>query len=59
MKLTFPRGAQLTDPGGLFNAGLAGGAWRAIDLHKQDTLDAIAFRALVRDAAGLSGAPGR
>lgn len=26
VKLTFPRGAQLADPDGLFNAGLAGGA---------------------------------
>ncbi len=26
VKLTFPRGAQLTDPYSLFNAGLAGGA---------------------------------
>jgi hypothetical protein len=36
---------------------MAGGAWRAIDLHKQDTLDPIAFRALVREAAALNGAP--
>jgi len=28
VKLTFPRGAQLTDPYSLFNGGLAGGAWR-------------------------------
>jgi len=59
LKLTFPRGAQLTDPDGLFNAGLAGGAWRAIDLHEQDTLDAGAFRALLREAAALNGAPRR
>lgn len=59
VKLTFPRGAQLADPDRLFNAGLAGGAWRAIDLHEQDTLDASAFRALVREAAALSSAPGR
>ncbi len=59
VKLTFPRGAQLTDPDSLFNAGLAGGAWRAIDLQKQDTLDAVAFRALVREAAALNGPPER
>jgi hypothetical protein len=59
VKLTFPRGAQLADPDRLFNAGLAGGAWRAINLHEQDTLDASAFRALVREAAALSSAPGR
>jgi len=59
VKLTFPRGAQLTDPYGLFNGGLAGGAWRAIDLPKQDTLDAAAFRALIRAAAALNGSPER
>ncbi len=59
VKLTFPQGALLADPDGLFNAGLAGKAWRAIDLHEQDTLDPTAFRALVRDAAALNGAPGQ
>ncbi len=32
MKLTFPRGASLTDPAGLFNASLDGNARRAIAL---------------------------
>lgn len=32
VKLTFPQGAQLVDPDDLFNAGLEGSAWRAIDL---------------------------
>jgi hypothetical protein len=59
VKLTFPRGAQLADPDGLFNAGLGGNAWRAIDLHKPDILDPIAFRALVREAAALNSAPPR
>jgi len=56
LKLTFPRGAQLPDPDGLFNAGLAGGAWRAIDLHEQDTLDATSFGALLHQAAALNRA---
>ncbi len=61
VKLTFPRGALLADPDGLFNAGLGGKAWRAIDLHEHDTLDPAAFRALVREAAALNGdgAPGQ
>ncbi len=59
VKLTFPRGAQLTDPDDLFNAGLGASAWRAIDLHEQNTLDPDAFRALVRNAAALNTAPGR
>lgn len=57
VKLTFPRGALLADPDHLFNAGLAGKAWRAVDLHEQDTFDPTAFRALVREAAALNGAP--
>jgi hypothetical protein len=32
VKLTFPRGAHLDDPQEVFNAGLGGKAWRAIDL---------------------------
>ena len=34
LKLTFPKGAQLDDPKGLFNASLEGNARRAIDLHE-------------------------
>ena len=53
VKLTFPHGARLKDPHRLFNAGLGGSAWRAIDLQKQDDLDIAAFRALVQEAAAL------
>lgn len=56
VKLTFPRGAELADRDGLFNAGLGGRAWRAIDLHEQDALDPVAFRALVREAAAANSA---
>ena len=35
----------------LFNAGLGGKAWRAIDLHETDTLDGTALCALIREAA--------
>ena len=55
VKLTFPRGAELTDPDGQFNAGLTGKAWRAIDLREQDVIDPAAFTALVRRAAALNG----
>jgi hypothetical protein len=54
VKLTFMAGAALDDPSGLFNASLDAGARRAIDLHEGDELDADAFRALVRAAAGLA-----
>jgi hypothetical protein len=50
VKVTFARGAALKDPAGLFNAGLAGGTRRAIDIGEGDTLDAEAFKALIRAA---------
>ncbi|WP_311190514.1 DUF1801 domain-containing protein [Stenotrophomonas oahuensis] len=50
VKLTFAQGASLPDPKGLFNASLDGNTRRAIDLHEGDTLDATAFKALIRAA---------
>jgi hypothetical protein len=50
VKLTFASGASLSDPAGLFNASLEGGARRAIDLREDDELDAQAFKALIRAA---------
>jgi hypothetical protein len=55
VKLTFPQGAQLPDPEQVFNNGLGGKAWRAIDLREGDALDAAAFQALVRAAASYNG----
>lgn len=55
VKLTFPKGAALPDPAGLFNASLEGNARRAIDLREGETVDAAAFKALMRAAAGLEG----
>jgi hypothetical protein len=59
VKLTFPQGAQLRDAGGVFNAGLDGKSWRAIDLFEHDTLDEGAFRGLVREAADFNTAEKR
>src|SRR3569833_2819949 len=39
IKLTFARGASLSDPAGLFNASLDGGTRRAIDIREEDTID--------------------
>ncbi|THC44327.1 DUF1801 domain-containing protein [Massilia sp. Mn16-1_5] len=50
VKLTFPKGAALSDPAGLFNASLDGNARRAIDLKEGERLDADAFVALIRRA---------
>jgi len=54
VKLTFAKGAALSDPSGLFNAGLDGGTRRAIDLPEGATLDPTAFKALIRAAIELN-----
>jgi hypothetical protein len=50
VKLTFPHGASLPDPDQLFNAGLGGNAWRAIDLFEGNKINERALRELVRAA---------
>ena len=50
VKLTFAHGASLSDPDKLFNAGLDGNKWRAIDLFEGDKLDKRALKNLVRAA---------
>lgn len=54
VKLTFAKGASLSDPKGLFNASLDGNVRRAIDIAEGQTLDADALKALIRDAAALN-----
>jgi hypothetical protein len=56
VKLTFAKGAALGDPAGLFNASLEGNARRAIDIREGDTIDAKAFKALIRAAVALNTA---
>ena len=50
VKLTFSHGASLQDPDKLFNAGLQGKAWRAIDFFEGDKMSERALRNLVRAA---------
>ena len=50
VKLTFSHGASLPDPDKLFNAGLKGNAWRAIDLFEGDKVNERALKNLVRAA---------
>ena len=50
VKLTFAKGAALTDPAKLFNSSLDGNTRRAIDIHQGEEVDAIAFKALIRAA---------
>ncbi len=50
VKLTFAHGASLPDPDKIFNAGLGGNAWRAIDLFEGDKINERALKNLIRDA---------
>ena len=54
VKMTFPRGAALQDPSGLFNSSLDGNARRAIDLHEGDQVDEAALKDLIRAAVALN-----
>jgi hypothetical protein len=54
VKLTFHKGAMLNDPRQVFNASLEAGAWRALDIHEGDKIDAVGLKGLVRDAAALN-----
>ncbi len=50
VKLTFAHGASLPDPDKVFNAGLGGNAWRALDLFEGDKINERALKNLVRAA---------
>jgi hypothetical protein len=54
VKLTFHHGAQLPDPRKLFNAGLDGKKWRAIDFREGDKIDKTALKALLREAVAYA-----
>jgi hypothetical protein len=54
VKLMFFHGAQLPDPGKVFNASLDGNKWRAIDFREGDKLDKTAVKALLREAVAYN-----
>src|SRR5438046_6655521 len=54
VKMTFAKGAALTDPSGLFNSSLEGNTRRAIDFHESDTIDEAALKTLIRAAVALN-----
>jgi len=54
VKLTFFHGAELPDPKKLFNAGLEGNTWRAIDFREGDKIDETALKALLRAAVAYN-----
>lgn len=54
VKITFANGAHLPDPQKLFNAGLGGSLWRAVDLFEADSIDEKALKDLVRAAVSFN-----
>jgi hypothetical protein len=54
VKLTFFKGAALSDPSGLFNSSLDGKVRRAIDIKEMDTIDEEALKNLIREAVALN-----
>jgi len=50
VKLTFAKGASVPDPKHLFNSSLEGATRRAIDIKEGETVDAAAFKALIKAA---------
>ena len=58
VKMTFPKGASLADPAGLFNSSLEGNTRRAIDVHEDEKIDAEALKARIPEAVDLNTSAG-
>jgi hypothetical protein len=54
VRLTFPKGAQMKDPKGIFNTRLESNTVRAIDFHEGDIVDEAALKALILDEVRLN-----
>jgi hypothetical protein len=54
VKMTFAKGAALSDPSRLFNASLEGNTRRAIDFHEGAKVNEAALQALIRAAVALN-----
>ncbi|MGH2902777.1 MAG: DUF1801 domain-containing protein [Solirubrobacteraceae bacterium] len=54
VKLTFFKGASLSDPSGLFNSSLEGKVRRAIDIRENEEIDERALKNLIREAVELN-----
>ena len=54
VKLTFAKGASLSDPSGLFNSSLDGNTRRAIDIREGEEIDEAALKALIQEAVALN-----
>ena len=54
VRLTFPHGIEMRDPGKLFNSRLDSTAVRAIDVHQDESLNGAALRALIREGVRVN-----
>lgn len=54
IRLTFPKGAQLTDPKKLFNTRLDSKSVRAIDFFEKDTIDEAGLKSLIQEAVKIN-----
>jgi hypothetical protein len=54
VRLTFPKGAQIDDPNGVFNTRLDSKTVRAIDVRENDRVDESGLTALVAEAVTLN-----
>lgn len=54
VKMTFSHGASLPDPQKVFNTGLEGNKWRAIDFYEGDKINERALKNLIRSAIALN-----
>ena len=54
VKMTFAKGASLSDPSKLFNSSLEGNVRRAIDIHEGERINEAALKKLIRAAVALN-----
>jgi hypothetical protein len=59
VRLTFPKGALVNDPKKIFNTRLDSKSVRAVDFHEGEAVDAVALKALIREAIGLNTSKNR
>lgn len=57
VKMTFAKGAKLTDPEKLFNSSLEGNVRRAIDIREGEKINESALKRLIREAVALNLSP--
>jgi hypothetical protein len=54
VRLTFPRGAKINDPTGLFNTRLDSRTVRAVDFHNEDKINEKSLIAIIQEAVRIN-----